>query len=97
MSKEMHTVRVWAWRDGMRELAFSVDTPDARRAALVHVRSLQEDPSVSRIEMREHTVTARGDDDEYAGGVRGSLVWVRADGRWRSLSGGNVHRGRQPA
>ncbi len=72
MSKEMHTVRVWAWRDGTRELAFSVDAPDARRAALAHVRTLQEEPSVSRIEMREHTVTARGDDDEYAGGVRGS-------------------------
>jgi len=91
VSKEMHTVRVWAWREGTRELAFSADTPDARRARLSHVRKLQEDRTVNRIEMREHMVTADGDDAELPSGIRGSLGWIRADGRWRRLRSSDAY------
>lgn len=91
MSKEMHTIRVWAWRDGARELAFSADTPEARHAGLSHVRTLQEDLTVNRIEMREHMVTADGDEAELPTGIRGSLGWIRADGRWRRLRSRDAH------
>ena len=91
MSKETHTVRVWAWREGERELVFSVDTPDARRAGLAHVRKLQEDPTVNRIEMREHVVTVDDDDAELPSGIRGSLGWERTDGRWRRLRTIDAH------
>jgi hypothetical protein len=91
VSKEMHTVRVWAWREEARELAFSVDTPDARRAGLSHVRKLQEDPTVNRIEMREHVVTVDGDDAELPTGIRGSLGWGPTDGRWRRLRTSEAH------
>lgn len=91
MSKEMHTVRVWAWRAGARELAFSADTPEARRAGLSHVRKLQEDLTVNRIEMREHVFAADGDDPAVPSGIRGSLGWVRTDGGWRELPGSDAH------
>lgn len=91
MSKEMHTIRVWAWREGARELAFSADTPEARRAGLSHVRKLQGDVTVDRIEMREHMVTADRDDAELPSGIRGSLAWIRTDGRWRRLRSSDAH------
>jgi hypothetical protein len=90
VSKEMHTIRVWAWREGERELAFSADTPEARRAGLSHVRKLQADLTVNRIEMREHMVTD-GDDAERPSGIRGSLDWIRTDGRWRRLRSSDAH------
>jgi hypothetical protein len=89
--KEIHTIRVWAWRDGRRELVFSVDTPDARSASLSHVRKLREDPTVNRIEMREHLVTVDGEDAAVVGGIRGSLGWERTDGRWRMLRSSDAH------
>ena len=76
MSKENHTIRVWAWREGTRELVFSVDTPD---------------PTVDRIEMREHLVTVDGDDAALPSGTRGSLGWERTDGRWRRLRTSEAH------
>ena len=91
MSKETHTVRVWAWREGTRELVFSVSTPNARRAGLTHVRKLRKDPPVNRIEMREHMVTVDGDDAELPSGIRGSLGWERTDGRWRMLPTSDAH------
>jgi hypothetical protein len=91
VSKEIHLVRVWAWREGTRELVFSVDTPNARRAGLSHVGKLREDPTVNRIEMREHMVTVDGDDAELPSGIRGSLAWERADGRWRRLPSSDAH------
>jgi hypothetical protein len=89
VSKEVHAVRVWAWRAGTRTLVCSLDAPDARRAALARVRKLQDDPGVSRIEMRAHLVTP--DEAELPSGRRGSLVWERNHGRWRRLPAGNVH------
>jgi len=91
VSKETHTVRVWAWREGTRELVFSVSTPNARRAGLTHVRKLRKDPPVNRIEMREHMVTVDGDDAELPSGIRGSLGWERTDGRWRMLPTSDAH------
>jgi hypothetical protein len=89
--KEIHTIRVWAWRDGTRELVFSVDTPDARRAGMSHVRKLREDPTVNRTEMREHLVTVDGDDAALPSGIRGSLGRERTDGRWRRLRTSEAH------
>jgi hypothetical protein len=89
--KEIHTIRAWAWRDGTRELVFSVDTPDARRARMSHVRKLREDPTVNRIEMREHLVTVDGDDAALPSGIRGSLGWERTDGRLRRLRTSEAH------
>jgi hypothetical protein len=91
VSKETHTVRVWAWREGTRELVFSVSTPNARRAGLTHVRKLRKDPPVNRIEMREHMVMVDGDDAELPSGIRGSLGWERTDGRWRMLPTSDAH------
>jgi hypothetical protein len=84
------TVRVWAWREGTRQLVFSADTPDARHAGLSHVRKLREDPTVNRIEIREHMVTDDGD-AELPSGIRGSLGWERTDGRWRMLPTSDAH------
>lgn len=95
MSKETHRVRVWAWRDDERELAFSMDSPDARSAGLSHVRKLQDDLTVNRIEMREHLITTDGDEEELPSGVRGSLGWIRTDGRWRRLHGSDTHSERR--
>ncbi len=89
MSKEMHTIRVWAWRGSERELAFSADTPDARHDGLSHVRKLQNDLTVNRIEMREHVVVD-GVDAEGPSGIRGSLEWIRTDGRWLSVRGSDA-------
>ena len=91
MSKEIHTIRVWAWRETTRELAFSITTPDARRFGLLHVRKLQEDPTVKRIEMREHLVTVDAEDAALPSGIRGSLGWERTHGRWRRLPTGEAH------
>jgi hypothetical protein len=88
VSKEVHAVRIWAWRAGARTLVYSLEMPNAQRVALSHVRMLQEDPAVDRIEMREHIVTA--DDAEVPSGRRGSLAWERTGGRWRSLSPSSV-------
>ena len=96
VSKEVHAIRVWAWRAGARTLVCSLDTPNARRVALSRVRKLQEDPAVNRIEMREHIVWA--DEAEVPSGRRGSLAWERTDGngRWRRLPTSNVHLMHRP-
>ena len=88
MSKESHVIRVWALRDGKRELEFSRDAPDARRRALGRVAELEKDSQVDAIEMREHLVTV----DEFAEPVaaRRTLRWVRRDGTWRRLPDSNT-------
>lgn len=89
VSKEVHTIKIWAWRGEARGLVCTLDTPKARSLALMRVQELQDDPAVDRIEMREHMVTTEGED--VAGGHRGSLGWERVNGKWRKLRAGHEH------
>lgn len=83
MTKESHVVRVWADRAGRHTLEFSLDAVDARRVGLARVQTLERDPSVDEIEMREHVVAAEEDGDLC--GFRRTLRWTRARDRWRRL------------
>jgi len=89
MTKESHAIRVWARRGGRRTLEFSLDALDAREIALARVHDLELDSSVDEIEMREHTVLTEEAEEPH--GTRGTIRWVRTEGRWRRLPDANVH------
>jgi hypothetical protein len=97
VSKEIHAYRVWAVRNGERNLEMRLDQPGSRRIASDRVTALRTDPEVAEIEMREHLVLYGESDTPTT--RRSTLRWMRArSGRWYQLPDGNqrTHRFGEP-